>query len=377
MKRLRLIASLLLAVWAAWAVPARSACAAAPAFSFQLGSRSASAEDVVALNVQVSPGAAIAGFRLRVSFDASVLHFVGTSASQQIEPETLQTNPDSDPVCSVYVCNVNRGFAPQLSGTVVTYLFQVKKGVSPGTTNLCACVDETCDYSAKDLYLDTYSTLALNILQPSSGKACLTGLEPSQGELEPAFSPDVYSYRLRVGSAVSSVTFQANAAEGAGVKVSRKSLLAAGSDTLVTVTVTSADKKSQTAYCVTVSRAAKESASRTVSEKNSSSKKKIAGKTLLPGKSRSSGANAAERALAAARKGTKATSKTGKTTVSGISAQQAMGQAAAAAPLSTSGPASLTVVRSQMPSYMVGMLATGFCIVTGILLSVWFNLKKK
>lgn len=45
--------------------------------------------------------------------------------------------------------------------------------------------------------------------------------------------------------------------------------------------------------------------------------------------------------------------------------------------LSTQTAAPLTVVQSQMPSYLVGMLAAGFCILTGILLSIWLEVKKK
>ena len=387
MKRLRFFAALLLAFSFLWTLPASGASAAAPSFSFRLNSPSASAGETVALNVGVGAGIEIAGFRLRVSFDSSVLRFAGVSTAPQIAQDTLQTNPDSDPVCSVYVCGVDRGAAPQLSGTVVTYLFQVRPNAPAGATDVCASVDETCDYSAKNMYLDSYGTLALNVLPAPSGRAYLADLQPSEGELEPAFSPGACSYRLRVGSAVNSVTFQADAADGASVKVSRRSLSAAGSETPIMITVTSADQKAKTVYCVTVSRAAKEPESGTSGGDNLSSgkpsgrtntaSKKPSGRTAASGSGRSSSSSAAELALAAAKAGKKASLPVENIgPASALPAQRASGQAAVQA-LSAAAAAPLTVVQSQMPSYMVGMLAAGFCIVAGILLSVWFRLKKK
>lgn len=154
-------------------------------------------------------------FRLRVSYDPAVLRFAGVSPSPQIEAGTLQTNAASNPVCSVYVCGVDRGYAPPLSGTVITYYFHVLEGAPSCETDVCACADETCDYSAQNLSFDTYETLSLGVTAAASTEARLIALRPSEGELSPAFTPDVFSYRLRVGSAVSSVTFQADASEGA------------------------------------------------------------------------------------------------------------------------------------------------------------------
>lgn len=388
MKRFRFFAALLFAACAICAEPVSPARASASAFSFQLENRSAAAGDTVALNVKIGANTGIAGFRLRVSYDASVLRFAGASVPQQIEQGTLQTNAGSNPVCSVYVCNVDRGYALPLSGTVVTYLFQVLQNSPAGATDVCACVDETCDYSAADLRLDTYGTLSLNVAPPTSSEASLAALRPSVGELEPAFSPDVTSYRLNVDSSVSSVTFQTDAVPGANVRINRRSLFAAGSETPITVTVTSADKNARAVYLVTVCRAAKEPESVSSVGKNPLSKravektdpvsKKLLKKTASSGKSRSNSfSSAAERALAAARTGKKAKAQAENTNVmQTLSTRQTPTQAALQT-VSAQTAAPLTVVQSQMPSYLVGMLAAGFCIVTGILLSIWFGVKKK
>lgn len=389
MKRLRFFAVFLIAVWSAWIWPVRPAHAASAAFSFQLGSQSASAGGMVALNVKIGAETGVAGFRLRVSYDSSVLRFAGASVPQQIEPDTMHTNSSSDPVCSVYVCNVDKGYPPPLSGTVVTYYFQVLQNAPAGATDVCACVDETCDYSAKDMCLDTYGTLALNVQPSRSGEAYLTALQPSEGELEPSFSPDVTSYRLRVGPEVSSVTFQADAAAGASVRVSRRSLFAAGTDTPIGITVASQDGRAQTVYLITVSRAAKEPES-SGSDRGSSSSRKAAAGRITPASKKprehaitpqKHGINSeAERALAAAKKGRRASlMMDASPAVSAPTTRQLElenGQTTARM-LSTQTAAPLTVVQSQMPSYLVGMLAAGFCILTGILLSIWLEVKKK
>lgn len=388
MKRFRFFAALLFAACAMCAWPVSPARAAVSAFSFQLENRSAAAGDTVALDVKIGANTGIAGFRLRVSYDASVLRFAGASVPQQIEQGTMQTNAGSDPVCSVYVCNVDRGYASPLSGTVVTYLFQVLQNASAGATDVCACADETCDYSAADLHLDTYNTLSLNVVPSASGEASLTALRPSVGELEPAFSPDIASYRLNVDSSVSSVTFQADAVSGANVRINRRSLFATGSETPITVTVTSADKKARAVYLVTVCRAAKEPESVSSGGKNPSSKRaaektdpvsqRLREKTASSGKGRrDSFSSAAERALAAARTGRKAKTQAGSASVVPTLSMRQTPAQAAVQPVSAQTAAPLTVVQSQMPSYLVGMLAAGFCIVTGILLSIWFGVKKK
>lgn len=364
MRRLRIRKALLAAALTALLLPARSEAAASPSFSFTLDRHSVSAGEAVSLNIKINPAAEVAGFRLRVSYDPSVLRFAGASPSAQIEPGTLQTNEEADPVCSVYVCSVGRGYAPPLSGTVLTCRFLALGNVPEGTTGICACVDETCSYSGDDMRLDTFGTLVLN-LSPAAADAgpYLTALEPSEGVLEPAFSQDIRAYRLNVGSDVGSITFRADASDGAGVTVSRKTLLAAGTETAILITVKSSDGKAKTVYTVAVSRAAKNAGGASSS---------------APSSGKKSGKNSeAEQALAAAGKSTKKakstsagfTSSSALKIASAFETQQETAAGVAAAPL--------TVVQSQMNTFLVGMLAAGFCIVTGILLSIWFRGKKK
>ena len=353
---------LLLTVLAAAVLPCRPAAAAEPSFTFRTDRQSASAGDTVSLSVTVSHACEVAGFRLRIAYDSSALQFAGVTSSPQIEPGTLQTNEQADPICSVYVCNVGKGHAPALSGTVLTYRFVVSGRVT-GTSELCACVDETCDFAGKDMRLDTFRTCGLSLLPAEDAATCLTVLEPSVGELEPSFSPDIHAYRMQVGAEVGTVVFRVDAPGGESVAVSRKTLLAAGSSTPVVIIVTSQDGKTKSVYTVMIDRDAKKAGGTVSSSPFSGSR---AGKN-----------SKAEAALAAARKGK--VPETASGTASGRSGAAASVPASASAAVTQTAAqaAPLVIVQNQMPAFLVGMLAAGFCIVTGILLSVWFRQKKQ
>ena len=90
-----------------------------------------------------------------------------------------------------------------------------------------------------------------------SGDAYLLSLTPASGTLTPAFDPDVYEYSLTVPFEVTTMTFTAEAPEGATYRVNRKNLGAGGSDTVFEITVTAADGETRQVYTVTVHRSEK------------------------------------------------------------------------------------------------------------------------
>lgn len=375
MRRIRAFAALALAavLWLAGsAVPASGETD--PGFSFAVDKPRASGEDMIKFTLRVGANTAAAGFRVRVAYDDSVLRFSGTEASSRIESGTLQTNGESNPIYSVYVCNPGKGYAPELLGTVLTFLFQVRADAPAGRTEIGACVDEVCDYSGAALDLDHASAVPLEVEREEPAEAFLTALEPSQGSLHPAFSPDVYFYGLDVGSDVRSVTFRADASEGASVKVSRKSLNPAGTDTAILITVTSADGSKQVRYSVTVSRAKVQPEG---GETSSKSGKASTSKASGSAKARGTGSRAAEEILRAAKKG-KASSSSGKRsdTLSAAPQGNNAAQDIPAAAENQNRPASapgLTILQNRMPDYLIGVLAAGFCITVGIALSLWFS----
>ncbi len=93
-----------------------------------------------------------------------------------------------------------------------------------------------------------------------SQDARLLSLTPEQGQLSPAFDPEVLEYRLTVPFEVTTMTFVAQPAEGASYRVNRKNLGAGGSSTLFTLTVTAEDGTAKRVYQVTVYRQEKAAA---------------------------------------------------------------------------------------------------------------------
>ena len=94
-----------------------------------------------------------------------------------------------------------------------------------------------------------------------SDDARLLSLVPASGTLTPAFDPDRLEYTLTVPFEVTTMTFTAEAAEGATYRVNRKNLGAGGSDTVFEITVTAADGETKRVYEVTVHRSEKVSSS--------------------------------------------------------------------------------------------------------------------
>ena len=90
-----------------------------------------------------------------------------------------------------------------------------------------------------------------------SADASLLSLTPATGTLTPAFDSDVYEYSLTVPFEVTTMTFTAEAPEGATYRVNRKNLGAGGSDTVFEITVTAADGETRQVYTVTVHRSEK------------------------------------------------------------------------------------------------------------------------
>ena len=190
----------------------------------------------------------IAGFCVSIAYDDTRLSFLRVEPSSQIKNKTLQTDGTNNPVRSTYVCNVDLGHAPALSGTILTYVFEVNEGAPAGETELEVVVDQVCNWQGEQLDSRCEGKAPLEVLPPKSDRAFLESLEPSSGKLSPSFSADIYHYTLDVPYRVSSVTFDAQAGENGTVSVSRKTLQKAGSTTSITITATSENQKQKTQY---------------------------------------------------------------------------------------------------------------------------------
>ena len=98
------------------------------------------------------------------------------------------------------------------------------------------------------------STITVNAGETVSADASLSTLEVAPGELTPAFSPDVTSYEVTVGTSVDQLTINALPSDsGASVVLSGNDALSDG-DNNVTVRVTAADGQTVRDYAIVVHR---------------------------------------------------------------------------------------------------------------------------
>ena len=357
----------------------------APYFTFSLDRTEASIGDLVRVRVQARTSSdPAAGFRARVFYDSDSLSFAGTESSAGIQSGTLETNSVSNPVCCVYVCNTDRSSAPSLSGNALTFVFQVRGGAKPENSTVTADVDQICGYDGGALGPDCEGSMQFRIKSASSSKAALSDLEPSQGRLSPDFSPDVYDYAMWVPSDVDSVTFGADSLGGGTVKVSRRTLHAAGSDTLIVITVTSGDGNSKAVYQVTVHREEALSSSKPESRASASktnSRTGTAGNVSSGRKTRTGGTVSSWETNAPrvpnSQEGTVSrgpqTEKSPESTPPEAVPAASFASAAPAQAAASDGTVRVVLVQDRMPSFFTGMLAAALCVTVGIALNLWFS----
>nr|WP_319489041.1 cadherin-like beta sandwich domain-containing protein [uncultured Caproiciproducens sp.] len=355
-------------------IPANAATM--PYFTYSLDKESVACGELVKLQINAgqTPDTA-AGFRMRVAYNTAELSFVRTETSSQIKSGTMVTNSTANPICSVYVCNVDKGVAPELSGNIISFVFQVKNGTSAGKTTIGAHIDEVCDYQAKQLDVDIQENLTVNIepqAQTPSDEAVLSELEPFQGVLVPEFSPDVFQYRMYVKYNVESVEFYASAQENGTVKINRKTLLKAGTDTPIVATVTSANKETKTQYVILVSRADKPNAV----AGESSGVATQSEKTSRPAKTTSEQAGQSGDGLTA---GTVTVGKDGspENFQEAEPEQQPVQEMAQQSAITGHADRNIYIIGNQMPIYLVGMLTAALCIMIGISLSFYLKIKPR
>lgn len=249
-----------------------------PYFTYSLDKQSAVSGELVKLKINANSNTdTAAGFRMIINYDAAVVSFVRTENSSQIKSGTMVTNSQSNPIYGVYVCNTDQTSAPALSGNIISFVFKVNDDVREGKTKIGAHIDEVCNYQAKQLNLNFDEDLTLHV-EPEvqlSAEAYLTTLTPLKGTLAPQFAEDVFTYTMRVNDDVTSVEFAATAGENGRVKINRKTLQKAGSNTAIIATVTSADQKTTSQYVVTVSRAEKPATADSVNSAGTGKRKNI------------------------------------------------------------------------------------------------------
>ncbi len=251
-KALKNWAAILLALFCiplplSFSFPAKAA--ATGGFSAALSSPEGELKDRVELAVSYGGEGKLGAFLLRVEYDSAVLEYSRAEEGELLEDGSLTLLPDET---GVSACCVMQESAVQ-EGTALTLQFQVREDAPAGETVIHVSVFQAADLEGSPLE-GAELPLAFSVLPPPSTEATLTALQPTVGELVPAFSPELFDYTMSVPFSVTSLEFTAEAAEGAVYRVNRKNLGAGGSDTDFLFTVTAADGKTKSTYKVTVYR---------------------------------------------------------------------------------------------------------------------------
>lgn len=175
--------------------------------------------------------------QLQPAFDPDVFAYTMT-VPYEVEAITFTAEPVPGAACRVNRKNLGSGGSDTLFRINVT----AEDGETKNEYQVTVHRSEKEEEEKPELNSDAY----------------LLSLTPATGTLTPAFDPDVYEYSLTVPFEVTTMTFTAEAPEGATYRVNRKNLGAGGSDTLFRITVTAEDGETKNEYHVTVHRQEKE-----------------------------------------------------------------------------------------------------------------------
>lgn len=234
---------------------AGSAQGAAGGFIPALTQEEVQAGDTLELTIVQMGSQEVGAALFRVEFDAGAFSYQGVRWTEGLREGVTEKVERENWVAFGYVLPAGRqGLS---AGDALTCRFKVNDDAQPGAAVFSVSIYQALDREGEPLPSGAYS-LSCSVLPPPSGEAALLALEPSEGQLEPAFDPERVDYQVTVPFSVTAMTFFAQPSAGATCKVNRKNLGAGGTTTEFLLTVTAEDRKTRTVYRVAVTREAKE-----------------------------------------------------------------------------------------------------------------------
>ena len=198
----------------------------------------------------------IAAFRANVEYDADTLEYLRPQYGDALQEGFVTIGEKPGEVSAVYTAPGDGPFLTK--GDSMTFRFRVRENAPSGTSSLFVSVFEISSPEPAFLYGDADVSFLFRVPEPPSSDARLLTLVSDQGELEPDFDPDRFTYSMTVPFEVDAVTFTAEPVAGALCRVNRKNLGAGGSDTVFTITVTAEDGETKNLYQIVVHREEKE-----------------------------------------------------------------------------------------------------------------------
>lgn len=205
----------------------------------------------IAVSLKGNPQTKLAGSQLLVEYDESRLTLQRMTTNPAISTRDFKISLQSSSAIGIYAA-AKQGIP--CNTEFVTLVFKVNEDAPPGPAPVSVTMDGLVDLELQRLSESLQESITLSIREPGTIQAFLHSLEPSYGTLEPAFSPDRTEYQMTVPYEVESLDFTADPGEQGSVRVNRKNLNRAGTETVFTITATAADGKTKTQYTVTVYR---------------------------------------------------------------------------------------------------------------------------
>lgn len=244
-------------------MPFPAAAAGSAGFCPQLSRAEGRAGDTVELSIPYDGSlGGLGAFLIQVDFDSESFAYLRAGESAAMRGAYSLTEEDGASVRSV--CSM-KGEAPLPAGGTLTYRFQVSEDATPGEFSFSVTVSQLLSADGEKLP-DISERLTYTVLPPLREEATLASLMPSDGTLQPEFSPDCFSYAVTVPFSITGMTFSTEPAEGAVCKVNRRNLGAGGSDTLFLITVTAEDGRTKAEYRIVVHREEKEASPKQTAE---------------------------------------------------------------------------------------------------------------
>lgn len=204
--------------------------------------------------IEPSANVNISTFLLKLNFDSSKLKYTGIYSNYNTD--NFKTYLNGDLLQIIYLTNENGIDIDQGSSTLLLELnFKVLSNATSGVSGISGSIEGLANYDAERLFVSTFEGTDISISQVPAADCNLSALSAEIYKLTPDFDPLITKYNVSVPSSKSSIDISATASDPeAAVKISRKTLNAAGKSTDIVVTVTGSDKKSKKAYTVTVLR---------------------------------------------------------------------------------------------------------------------------
>lgn len=218
----------------------------------------------------------VGAFSVKLEYDNSLFKLTKTRNGDAVKSGHSQTETTDGLALSVFT---SKG-AQILKGETFVYSFEVLSGALSSGTEIKLATEQIVDGHGARIEDDYRESLPFFVMPQKSEDSLLYQLKPSNGELNPSFKSNIFTYNMTVPFEVKSLEFEHIPSENATSRVNRKNLGAGGSEIDFVFTVTAENGVTVSKYTVTVHRSEKiieEKAEAT--PKPTSSKKSISSST--------------------------------------------------------------------------------------------------